>query len=136
MDWIEQASDEMLGWADPADRYIAVELCLKIAAAGHAIPKELLQRLGRISQKLQIPSDRFQALSQKYLTGQLNQVEDPMALLGLAEDMTEEQVHQKLTAEYRKWNARVTHPDADVRKQADRMLNLITQLRSQYAQKA
>ena len=57
-------------------------------------------------------------------------MEDPRALLGLTEEMSEQEIHQKLTAEYRKWNARVTHPDAAVRAQADQMLNLIAQFRS------
>ena len=134
--WIEEACDGLLGWADPGDRYTAVELCLKIAAAGSSIQKELIGRLRSIMKKLEIPEDRFQALSQKYLTDHVGQMEDPMALLGLTEEMTEDQVRQKLTAEYRKWNARVTHPNAAVRQQADRMLNLITQLRSKYAHHA
>lgn len=134
--WIEEACDGLLGWADPADRYTAVEFCLKIAAAGSSIQKELIGRLRNIMKKLEIPEDRFQSLSQKYLTGRVGQMEDPMALLGLTEEMTEDQIRQKLTAEYRKWNARVTHPNAAVRQQADQMLNLITQLRSKYAHHA
>jgi hypothetical protein len=134
--WIEEASDGLLGWADPADRYSAVELCLKIAAAGPTIQKPLIGRLQEIADKLEIPKDRFHALRQKYLTGRVGQMEDPMALLGLTEGMSDEQILQKLTAEYRKWNARVTHPDAVVRKQADQMLNLITQLRSRHAHHA
>lgn len=133
---IEEACDGLLGWADPADRYSAMELCLKIAAAGSSIPKPLIGRLREIADKLEIPEDRFQTLSQKYLTGRVGQMEDPMALLGLTEDMSDEQILQKLTAEYRKWNARVTHPDAAVRRQADQMLNLITQLRSRHARHA
>lgn len=134
--WIEEACDGLLGWADPSDRYSAAELCLKIAAAGSLIQKELLGRLRNIMKKLDIPEDRFHALSQKYLTGRVSQMEDPMALLGLREEMAEDQIRQTLTAEYRKWNARVTHPDAAVRQQADQMLNLIAQLRSRYAHHA
>ncbi len=127
---VDQACDDLLGWAEPADRYIAVELCLTIAAACSDIPKDLLGRLLALAEKLEIPKERFQALSQKYLTGRVGHMEDPRALLGLTEEMTEPEIHQKLTAEYRKWNARVTHPDAAVRAQADQMLNLIAQFRS------
>lgn len=131
--WMEQACDGLLGWADPADRYSAVELCLKIAAAGRSIHKDLLSYLHTIADKLEIPEDRFQTLSQKYLTGRVAHMEDPRVLLGLTEQMTEDQIRRQLTAEYRKWNARVTHPDPAVRQQADQMLNLIAQFRSQYA---
>jgi hypothetical protein len=133
--WIEEASDSLLGWADPADRYTAVELCLKIAAAGANIQKPLIERLQEIADKLEIPKDRFHALSQKYLTGRVGQMENPMVLLGLSEEMSDEQILSKLTDEYRKWNARVTHPDSQVRQQADQMLNLIAQLRSRHARR-
>ena len=42
---------------------------------------------------------------------------------------TDEKIAE-LNEEYRKWNARVTHPDADIRQQADQILSLIADLRS------
>ncbi|MEJ5260382.1 MAG: hypothetical protein WHS88_09355 [Anaerohalosphaeraceae bacterium] len=133
---VQEACEQLAGYADPADGCAVLEICMRIAAAGESIPQSLLSVLQTLAANLEIPKDRWEALVQKYLSRQAEHIQDPMLLLGLHERMTEAQILEKLTSEYRKWNARVTHPDPAVRKQADQMLNLIAQCRSRFARQA
>jgi hypothetical protein len=47
----------------------------------------------------------------------------------MTKDMTEEEVLKQLNRAYAKWNARVTHTDKAVQKQAEDMLSWIAQAR-------
>ncbi|HRU15528.1 MAG TPA: hypothetical protein P5017_07400 [Anaerohalosphaeraceae bacterium] len=127
---MEEACEQLPGYAEPADCCGIFELCIRIAGSASMISQSLLKTLRYIAEKLEIPQDRYESLVQKHLTGKAEQIEEPLALLGLSEEMSEQQIMEKLTAEYRKWNARVNNPDAAVRQQADQMLNLIAQCRS------
>jgi hypothetical protein len=127
---MEEACEQLPGYAEPADCCGIFELCIRIAGSASRISQSLLKTLRYIAEKLEIPKDRYESLVQKHLTGKAEQIEEPLTLLGLSEEMSEQQIMEKLTAEYRKWNARVNNPDAAVRQQADQMLNLIAQCRS------
>ncbi|MHC5172937.1 MAG: hypothetical protein ACYSPJ_04155 [Planctomycetota bacterium] len=83
---------------------------------------------------LEIQQDRFLSIAQKLLLSSQCQIEDPSQLLGITSDMDSESFRKRLNEEYRKWNARVTHPDAQIRSQADRNLALIAEIRSQWLQ--
>lgn len=133
---VQDACEQLAGYAERAECCSIVEICMRIAACGSGISQTLLNLLQTIAAKLEIPKDRWEALVQKYLSRQAEHIQDPMLLLGLHDRMTESQILEKLTSEYRKWNARVTHPDPAVRKQADQMLNLIAQCRSRFARQA
>ncbi|HOK65849.1 MAG TPA: hypothetical protein PK054_11655 [Anaerohalosphaeraceae bacterium] len=133
---VQDACEQLAGYAEPAECCSILEICMRIAACGSGIPQPLLNLLQTIAAKLEIPKNRWEALVQKYLSRQAEHIQDPMLLLGLHEGMTGSQILEKLTSEYRKWNARVTHPDPAVRKQADQMLNLIAQCRSRFARQA
>jgi len=52
--------------------------------------------------------------------------------LGIDESLSPDQLAERLTAEYQKWNSRVNHPDPQVRKQADEMLSYLTAIRNKY----
>ena len=73
-------------------------------------------------------------MAQKILLSSDCKIEDPSQLLGITEDMAGETFRKRLNEEYRKWNARVTHPDPQVRSQADQILTLIAEIRSQWLQ--
>jgi hypothetical protein len=45
--------------------------------------------------------------------------------------MDEQSFRKRLNEEYRKWNARVTHPDPQIRRHADEILTLIATIRSE-----
>ena len=83
---------------------------------------------------LEIHRDRFLSIAQKILLSTDCKIEEPSKLLGIASDMDEESFRKQLNEEYRKWNARVTHPDAQIRSQADRILTMIAEIRSKRLQ--
>lgn len=127
---IEEACEQLAGSADPAECFHIFELCVRISASASFLPAPFLKLLQQTAGKLEIPREQFDSLVEKYLAGRAELIEDPLALLGLTEQMSESEILQKLTAEYRKWNGRVTHADPAIRQKADRMLNLIAQCRS------
>ena len=124
-----ESIQEVAGQAECIDILV---LCLEIAAGAEAITEEVSRALGMICERLGVSSERYHQLSQKILSGHSEKVANPRQLLGITDSMSDDQVLQQLTKEYRKWNSRVTHSDESVRQQADRMLNLIMELRNEY----
>ncbi len=116
--------------SDNAHRQSVVELCLMVAAAKPPVSPQTLEFLESVAATLDIPKPRFQSLCQKILSVELLEIPDPKLLLGIEDTMSEQAAMVRLTDEYRKWNARVNHPDEKVRDQADRMLNFIAATRS------
>lgn len=125
----QTACEVLCRQSDNAHRLSVVELCLVIAAAKPPVSPQTLAFLESAAAALEIPQARFQALCQKMLSVDLLQTPDPKLLLGINDTMSEQDIMARLTDEYRKWNARVNHPDAKVRDQADRMLNFIAATR-------
>ncbi len=127
---IEQAVDRLLAHGDQTDRFAAIELILKVIVEGKAITTGQTDHLIGISRNLGIQQSRLLSSCQKILLMSDCRIENPSFLLGIDESMDEETFRSRLNQEYRKWNARVTHPDERIRCQADKMLNLIADLRS------
>ncbi len=123
-----------MAYGKNTDRFFAIELALQTACFGGAVSKENLDKLFQISRLLEIQHDRFLSLAQKFLLSSGCQIEDPSQLLGITSDMDDDSFRKQLNEEYRKWNARVTHPDAQIRCQADQILTLIAEIRSQRLQ--
>ena len=127
-----QAVDCLLAYAERADKLEAIELTLQVFASGDVMTTEQCSALLETSGKLQIKRERFLALCQKILLFSDCKLQDPAFLLGIDDLSDEPAVRLRLNEEYRKWNARVTHPDEDVRCQADRIVGLIAELRSRF----
>lgn len=125
-----QAADRLLAWGEQTDKEAAIILSLETAACRSLISKQRFYGLIEIAKLLNIRKDFFFSQAQQIFLAADCAMEDPFALLGLDASMTSEQIIKGLTDEYRKWNARVTHPDAEIRQQTDRMLTLIADLRS------
>lgn len=129
---IEQVCREIVTIAPLSERQDIMELCLRVAQAkGMAAPEELAI-LKDLANWLEVPADRFRAMMEKILPIGIHAVQDSRTILGITEDMSPDDVLAHLTAEYGKWNARVTNPSPEVRKQADQMLKLIAEVRRQY----
>ena len=67
---------------------------------------------------------------EKILPPNMHQSEDIETLLGVSVGVEKEQLLMHLNKEYRKWNSRVTNADPKIQAQADYMLKLIAQARS------
>jgi hypothetical protein len=126
----QKACEILLSQADAAFRQGLYELCVKIAAAIQPVSREKQEWLRSLAERLELPADRFRAIYQKYMPLEAQTNPDPATILGIDPNLPTEDMQKRLTEEYRKWNARVNHPDAEVRKRADQMLSYLTELRS------
>ena len=128
----EKICKEIVGNAPLSTRYDILELCLHVVKAkGIATPEELAF-LRNLAAWLEVDPDRFQAMMEKILPASIHQVEDVEIILGFTPDMNKEKTRQRLNNEYRKWNSRVTNFDPEIQTQADQMLKLIAEARSEY----
>jgi tellurite resistance protein len=126
---IEGTCQQILEISDPAEKYEAIELALKVANVdGFAAEKEI-RLLERIAKALQLDPKRFRALMEKHLPLEIHEKVDRDVILNIQEGMTREQKKKHLREEYVKWNSRVTNPNPVIRKQAEDMLQLIAEAR-------
>ena len=128
---IEASAETLLAYGQSTDAFLALELALQTAGFCGTVTLEMYQRITRIAKMLQIRQDRFMAMAQKILLSSGCHIEEPSYLLGISPDMDEASFRKRLNEEYRKWNARVTHPDPQIRDQADTILTLIANIRTQ-----
>lgn len=128
----DKAADRLLAWGDQADKEEAITLSIRTAAALRFISADRFRWLMDVAGMLSVRHDRFLVFAQKAFLSSNTALENPGPVLGIDDSMPSDQVLKKLNEEYRKWNARVTHPDIEIRNQADRILSLIADLRTHY----
>ena len=115
-----------------AERYDILELCLHVTKASGAVSPEETTLLKKLTGWLKVDMERFRSMAEKIIPASMHQDKDSEVILGITADMTKEQTRHHLNKEYRKGNARVTNTDPEIQRQADHMLELIAQTRSQY----
>jgi len=115
-----------------ADRYDVLDLCLQVARAKGFLAPEELRILKNLASWLNVDMNRFRAMMERALPVNVHQVKDIEVILGVSSDMNKEKTRQQLNKEYGKWNSRVTNSDPEIQAQADQMLQLIAEARSQY----
>lgn len=128
---INDSSETLLAYGQGTDVFLALELILETAALSGNVTSEMYQRISKIVKTLEIRQDRFLVIAQKILLSSHCRIEEPSHLLGISPGMDVESFRKRLNEEYRKWNARVTHPDPQIRNQADQVLTLIANIRTQ-----
>lgn len=109
-----------------SQRYSVLELCINVSLSDSVLSHEQAALLKAYSQLLKLDSERFRLMVEKYLPVDKSDDIDISLLLGIEQDMSEDQIRLVLNKEFRKWNARVTNQNPEVRKRADQMLKLIT----------
>jgi hypothetical protein len=124
--------DEIVGIAPIAQRYDILELCLYVAQSKGSVTGEELTLLKNMADWLEVDCERFRIMMEKVLPVEMHEVRDIETILGISSDMSREKVRKHLNREYSKWNSRVTNSDPDIQSQADQMLKLIAEARSQY----
>lgn len=131
---IGPACEAVLAFGEDTDRFGVLDLSLQVVSMCDKVTCENLNRLSEIADKLQIQRSRYLQIAQKILLASDCFIEDPSLLLGISSEMDPDTFRKQLNEEYRKWNARVTHPDPQIRSQADQMLSLIAEVRSRWLQ--
>ena len=124
--------DEIVGIAPVAQRYDILELCLYVAQSKGSVSAEEVNFLKNMAEWLEVDHNRFRVMMEKVLPVDMHEVRDVETILGITSDMSKERVRKHLNKEYSKWNSRVTNADPDIQTQADQMLKLIAEARSQY----
>jgi hypothetical protein len=124
--------DEIVAIAPVAQRYDILELCLYVAQSKGSVTADEINLLKNMADWLEADHERFRIMMEKVLPVEMHEVRDIKTILGISSDMSREKVRKHLNKEYSKWNSRVTNSDPDIQSQADQMLRLIAEARSQY----
>jgi hypothetical protein len=124
--------EEIVEIAPLADRYDTLDLCLRVAQADGVAAVEELNLLKNLASWLEVDKNRFREMMAKILPAGMHEVKDVEVILGVTSDMGKDKTRKHLNKEYSKWNARVTNTDSKIQNQADDMLRLIADTRSEY----
>ncbi|MFQ6035238.1 MAG: TerB family tellurite resistance protein [Sedimentisphaerales bacterium] len=129
---IYEICKEIVEIAPLADRYDILDLCLHVAQANGRVAAEELAILKNLANWLQADPHRFHTMIERTLPITLHQVKDAEVIFGVTSDMSKEKTRRQLNKQYSKWNSRVTSSNPEIRAQADQMLKLIAEARSQF----
>ena len=125
---------EIVKIATLVERYNILELCLKVLRTNGSVSAKQLGMLKDLATWLEVDRDRFRAMVERILPAEVHESEDVEIVLGITADMSRETALHRINNEYRKWNGRVTNPDAAIHARANYMLQFIAQARSEYTQ--
>ncbi len=109
-----------------------LDLCLRVVGANDLAAGEQLGLLKNVANWLEVHRERLRSMMEEVLPLRMQEVEDIEISLGITSDMNKNQTCRHLSKEYRKWNARVTNSNPEIQAQAEHMLKLIGETRSQY----
>jgi len=123
---------EIVEIAPLADRYDILDLCLRVVQADGVAAVEELALLKNLVSWLEVDANRFREMMAKILPAGMHEVKDVEVILGVTSNMSKDKTRKRLNKEYSKWNARVTNTDSEIQTQADDMLKLIAETRSEY----
>lgn len=118
-----------------SNRYDILDLCLRVAVVNGSVISDELKLLKDIAGWLEISAEKFRIMMEKIIPIEMLDTEDTETILGVTSEMTGEKARAHLNKEYAKWNSRVTNIDPKIQSQADQMLKLIAEARTQYAKK-
>jgi tellurite resistance protein len=114
------------------ERYDILDLCLHVVQANGVAAAEEMDLIKNFAEWLEVDMNRFRDMVEKILPVGMHEARDQEVILGVSADMSKEKTRQQLNKEYNKWNSRVTNPDPEIQNQADQMLKLIAEARSEY----
>ena len=132
---VEEVVGRMNAIASLQEKYEALELCMDVMAADGKAEAREMKILDRIARMLQVDPKTYRSLCEQRIAklsdvgeiaGNLN------TMLGITADMSPEELKRHLTAEYRKWNSRVSHSDEKIRARAKEMLLMIGEARAKF----
>ena len=123
---------QIVSIAPIAGRCEILELCFNVAKANGSVVADELRFLKVLANQMEIDGNKFRELMEKVIPLEMHEVKDIESILGVTSDMNIETARARLNKEYVKWNARVTNTNPEIQSQADQMLKLIAEARSQY----
>jgi uncharacterized tellurite resistance protein B-like protein len=129
---VAQVCREIVEIAPLVARLDILDLCLRVAAAKGQVTASELRLLKDLSEGLQIDRERLRAMVAKVLPVEMHQTKDMEMIVGITSGMSREEARHQLNREYAKWSSRVISSDPAIRRQADQMVRLIADARTEY----
>lgn len=129
---VHDICQEVVEIAPMVGRLDILDLCLRVAGAKGQVTAPELNCLKELAGWLQVDRNRLRTMVEKRLPVSMHQSQDEEMILGLTAEMNTDEARHQLNREYAKWSSRVISSDPSIRKQADQMLNLIANARTQY----
>ena len=129
---VQQICTEIVEIAPMIGRIEIMDLCLRVAGAKGQVTKAEMMLLKDLAQWLVIDRNRLRTMVEKILPVHMHTSQDTEMILGVTKEMSKEETRHQLNREYAKWSSRVISSDPAIRKQADQMLNLIADARTQF----
>jgi len=129
---VAQICREIFQIAPLAGRLDILDLCLRVAAAKGQVTAAELKLLKEVAEGLQIERERLRAMVAKILPVEMHQTKDAEMILGITSAMSKDEARHQLNHEYAKWSSRVISSDPAIRRQADQMIRLIADARTEY----
>ncbi len=129
---LTQICREIVPIAPLVGRLDILDLCLRVAAAKGQVTAAELKLLKDLSEGLEIDRSRLRAMVEKILPVEMHQTKDAEMILGVTSDMSKDEARHQLNREYAKWSSRFISSDPAIRRQADQMIRLIADARTQY----
>jgi hypothetical protein len=129
---VQEICTEIVQIAPMVGRLDILDLCLRVAAAKGQVTQAELTVLKDLAEWLQIDRNRLRTMVEKILPIDMHKTQDAEIILGVTTEMSQDEARHQLNREYAKWSSRVISSDPAIRKQADQMLNLLANARTQY----
>ena len=84
---------------------------------------------------MNLDEKQFRSMIEKTLpvTIHTGEGQSPEEIIGIEPDMSREEIKKHLRDAYKKWNQRVANTDPKIREQANKMIDIITELRKKYS---
>lgn len=129
---LEEICREIVEIAPMVGRIEIMDLCLRVAGAKGQVTSAEMLLLKQLAACLVIDRTRLRTMVEKILPVHMHTSQDSEMILGVTEEMSQDQARQQLNHEYAKWSSRVISSDPAIRQQADQMLNVIANARTQF----
>lgn len=117
-----------------SERYDLLELLMKVVSADSTADPREMKIIHEVTSYLDLDETKFREMRDLHIPAAMICLEGNEgidSLLGVKSSMSDDEIRKHLRAEYRKWNSLAAHPDKEKRDQAEYMLKLIGERRSQ-----
>jgi hypothetical protein len=129
---IRALCSEIIDLAPESERFELIRLCVSVARADGQVTEPEMELLNRLGLWLLLDRTKLRQMFEQLIPDDISTFKNPDAVLGITSDMDPELIRRYLNEEYRRWNARVTNSDPNVRQRAERVMAMIAEARQKY----
>ncbi len=122
--------ESLVALASKAERYDALELCVRLAGADGVAEAEEMDVLHSIATWLDVRQEKLRSFVDKHLPVTMHPTPNVSQVLGIDDHMGEHEKKKALRKAFKHWNAMIAHSDPAKRQQAQDMLDLIARERA------